>query len=80
MLTRPRLDPPSAAVVRARLAAINFDHEVFEPAEADLLAFFHPATLRQIKALRAWLLDDQERINPVDDWIRMVAINRLIVH
>jgi hypothetical protein len=79
MLCAPRLDPPPVAAVRARLAQIDFLRAVGGPAEADLLAFYHPDTLRQITALRAWLLDS-DALDPVDAWIRMVAINRLTGH
>jgi hypothetical protein len=80
MLCAPRLDPPPAAAVQARLAEIDLSRAVTDPAEADLLAFYHPGTLRQIGALRAWLLDRGAAIDPVDAWIRMVAINRLTGH
>ena len=94
MLCAPRLDPPSAAAVRARLAqidlsgvdlsgvdlsGIDLSRAAADPAEADLLAFYHPDTLRQISALRRWLLA-RDAIDPVDAWIRMVAINRLTGH
>ncbi|HEY0423421.1 MAG TPA: DNA methyltransferase [Rhodopila sp.] len=80
MLSGPRLDPPRVEAVRLRLAEIDLAREVGEPGEADLLAFYHPDTLRQIKALRVWLLERGEAIDPVDAWIRMVAINRLTGH
>ncbi|MEA2740804.1 MAG: hypothetical protein QOH05_4111 [Acetobacteraceae bacterium] len=79
MLCAPRLDPPSVAAVRARLAEIDLSRAEADPAEADLLAFYHPDTLRQISALRAWLLE-RPTLDPVDAWIRMVAINRLTGH
>jgi hypothetical protein len=80
MLCGPRLDPPSIAAVRARLAEIDFSRVVGDPAEADLLAFYHPETLRRISALRVWLLERGGVLDPVDAWIRMVAINRLTGH
>jgi hypothetical protein len=81
MLSGPRLDPPTVAAVRARLAAIDLSTAAArDPAEADLLAFYHPDTLRQISALRAWLLSRRDALDPVDAWIRMVAINRLTGH
>lgn len=80
MLTRPRLRPPTPEAVAARLA----EAPLSAPAAVrdDLLAFYHPETLRQLCALRAWLV---ERLSgaapdPVDDWIRMVALNRLTGH
>jgi hypothetical protein len=45
----------------------------------DLLVFYHPQTLQQLCALRAYLLD-RETLDPVDAWIRMVALNRLTGH
>jgi hypothetical protein len=78
MLSAPRLDPPPVAAVRDRLDRIDFARRVTDPAEADLLAFYHPDTLRQITALRAWLLERPG--DAVDAWIRMVAINRLTGH
>jgi hypothetical protein len=80
MLSAPRLDPPPVAAVRDRLQRIDFARQVTDPAEADLLAFYHPATLRQITALRAWLLERPGKVDAVDGWIRMVAINRLAGH
>ncbi len=83
LLTRPRLAPPAADAVADRLAAIPWeDCGTAEP--ADLLAFYSRPTLRRICALRRWLLDrappDQAAPDPVDDWIRMVALNRLTGH
>jgi hypothetical protein len=80
MLCAPRLDPPSVEAVRSKLAEIDLSSAVGDPDEADLLAFYHPDTLRQINALRAWLLDRGDALDRVDAWIRMVAINRLTGH
>src|SRR5881628_4095497 len=49
----------------------------------DLRVFFSEKTLKHICALRSWLLDRAPlggTADPVDDWIRMVAINRLTGH
>ena len=80
MLCAPRLDPPPIAAVRDRLDRLDLSRADPDPAEADLLAFYHPETLRQISALRAWLLRRGDTFDPVDAWIRMVAINRLTGH
>jgi hypothetical protein len=80
MLCAPRLDPPPVDAVRTRLAAIDLSPTITDPAESALLAFYHPDTLRQISALRAWLLERGDALDPVDSWIRMVAINRLTGH
>ena len=80
-LVEPRITPPSLASVRARLQDIpwpTFDTVT----NTDLLTFYHPTTLVQIEGLRAWLLDREAagRLDLVDRWIRMVAINRLTGH
>jgi hypothetical protein len=82
LLTRPRLRPPTLAAVAARLDEVAW--EGGEPDRDDLLAFYHPTTLRRLGALKAWLLrraplDDHDP-DPADDWIRMVALNRLTGH
>lgn len=79
LLTRPRLGPPSLEDVAARLASAPLSSGEIE--REDLLAFYHPDTLRQICALRRWLLDrTTSDADPADDWIRMVALNRLTGH
>jgi len=80
MLSRPRLDPPAITAIGAKLAQIDLSQAPDDPADADLLAFYHPQTLCQIKALRAWLLARADALDPVEGWIRMVALNRLTGH
>lgn len=114
--TRPRLRPPAPDAIARRLHEINLaDADEFPE---DLLVFYHPATLREICALKKYFLGapasrrdsgrgvhaastsewmaplDQlsqtarsERgglkpapLDPVDDWLRMVALNRLTGH
>jgi len=79
MLSAPRLNPPTLRAVAERLAAIDLSIGVADPAEADLLAFYHPQTLRQVTALRAYLRG-KDGPDAVDAWIRMVALNRLTGH
>jgi hypothetical protein len=81
LLTRPRLRPPSLDEVARRLDEIDWEAGVIE--DADLLAFYSPATLRRLCALRRYLLARAPlggEPDAVDDWIRMVAINRLSGH
>jgi DNA methylase len=82
LLTRPRMAPPGPDLVAARLAEVSWDAPGEMP--ADLLAFYHPETLRQVSALRAWLLREAPVAGPCPDhavdWIRMVALNRLTGH
>jgi hypothetical protein len=82
MLIAPRLDPPSLSAIQARLDALDLTHAAAEPGHPELLAFYHPETLRRIVALRRHLLDRAACgvLDPVDAWLRMVAINRLTGH
>jgi hypothetical protein len=61
---------------------VPWDHGTID--RDDLLAFYHPSTLGKLCALRTWLLHrvpvDQAQPDPVDDWIRMVSLNRLTGH
>jgi hypothetical protein len=80
ILTAPRLRPPSVRDVRDRLASLewNYDGELNE----ELLTFYHPDTLREICALRSYISasDSDHSVAEVDNWIRMVATNRLTGH
>jgi DNA methylase len=82
LLTRPRLRPPAIGAIAARLEEIPWRQGADGP--EDLLAFYHPDTLRRLMTLRAWLLArcpiEDPAPDPVDDWIRMVALNRLSGH
>ncbi len=79
-LTRPRLDPPAPGDVQARLAEIDWGDGGEFP--EDLLVFYHPGTLREICALKKHLLrrKARARLDAVDGWIEMVALNRLTGH
>lgn len=80
VLALPRLTPPTLADVITRLASLDLSWH--EPLPEDLLVFFHPDTLAEICALRAWLLerDAAHELDDIDRWIRMVAVNRLTGH
>lgn len=80
MLLRPRLSPPRQEEVEARLASLDLG--ACGEVRSDLLAFYHPDTLREIGALRCYLLARASAgmLDAVDDWIRMVAVNRLTGH
>ncbi|MFO1102242.1 MAG: DNA methyltransferase [Methylocystis sp.] len=80
LLTRPRLNLPALDEIEARLAAAPWGRGEIE--RDDLLAFFHVETLRRICALRRYLLAREKDggLDAVDDWIRMVALNRLTGH
>ena len=81
VLVEPRLQPPSVEAVRERLLTIDWTTVGTELRE-DLLTFYHPDTLREICALKAYLLRRLEtgQLDALDGWIRMVAVNRLTGH
>ena len=80
LLVAPRLNPPTLADVEQRLAEIPLERA--EPTPPELTVFFPPETLAEIAALRAYLIarESSGRLDPVDAWIRMVALNRLTGH
>jgi hypothetical protein len=77
-LTRPRLNPPSQRDVESRLEEIDFGSYREFPEE--LLTFYHPQTLREICALKFHLTERRDEPDPVDEWIALVALNRLTGH
>jgi len=84
-LIAPRLNPPPLDAVSERLRSIqkrSAAKSIIETADADLLAFFHPQTLRDLTVLREYLIerDANGELDPVDAWIRLVATNRLTGH
>ena len=80
MLVEPRLRPPELNAVRDRLASVDWSADGEAPEE--LQTFYHPDTLREIGALKRYLLRRLETgpLDAVDGWIRMVAVNRLTGH
>lgn len=80
ILAEPRFYPPLQKEVEDRLKEIDFGARCDFPEE--LLVFYHPKTLGAIAALRAYFLRRKEgwKLDEVDRWIRMVAINRLTGH
>jgi hypothetical protein len=80
MLAQPRLSPPTEEDVARRLWDIDLRHAVSYPQELEV--FYHRETLREICALREYLLarEYNGRLDAVDRWIRMVAVNRLTGH
>jgi hypothetical protein len=80
ILTRPRLKPPSLTAVAERLRQIDLTHCTHYPQELEV--FYHPETLTEICALREYLLQRERTgdMDEIDQWIRMVAVNRLTGH
>ena len=80
MLIRPRLNPPRQGEVEERLEKMDLTGNV-ETWE-DLLTFYHPETLLEVTHLRRLLLERQTNgtLDHIDEWIRMIAVNRLTGH
>jgi len=80
ILLEPRLSPPTIADVSSRLSEIPWSDS--GELRDDLLVFYHVETLREICALRQYLLNREASgtLDHIDRWIRMVAVNRLTGH
>ncbi|GHF46007.1 DNA methyltransferase [Seohaeicola zhoushanensis] len=82
MLTRPRLRAVTLDDITRALGTVDWKRG--EITRTDLLAFYHPATLERIEALRQWIArrapPDGPAPDAATDWIRMVALNRLSGH
>jgi SAM-dependent methyltransferase len=80
VMARPRLAPPELHEIAERLREIEFDCSGEFPEE--LLVFFHPETLREITALKRYLLarGKSNSLDNLDSWISLVALNRLTGH
>jgi hypothetical protein len=77
---RPRLAPPSLQAVSGRLDTIDLGD--YDEYPEDFLVFYHEDTLARICALKKYLRMRQVKgaYDEVDDWIQMVALNRLTGH
>ena len=80
VLARPRLRLPMLEEVEKRLQEIDLSAQ--DETSEDLLVFFHLETLKQIASLRKYFRQREKKqaLDPVDEWIRMVALNRLTGH
>jgi len=80
ILARPRFFPPDPKEVQERLCGIPLGGN--ERADIDLSMFYHPDTEAEIVSLRSHLRKKEERgtLDQIDEWIRMVATNRLTGH
>jgi len=80
IFVRSRLNPPLLLDVEARLQQINF--KLADECPEELLVFYHPETLMEICALKKYLLGRKNKgeLDNIDDWIWMVATNRLTGH
>jgi hypothetical protein len=70
------MNTPALSDIQERLEEIPLLKNV--KMDSDLLVFFHPETLKRIISLREWFLD--KKLEQIDEWIRMVVLNRLTGH
>lgn len=79
ILTEPRINPPKIMSICERLQNIDWWMSGCLPNPKDnMLTFYHPRTLHQIYSLRKYFR--KQELDKTDDWIRMVATNRLSGH
>lgn len=80
ILIKPRLNPPSMAQIQTRLNNIQMTQTIEN--EIDLSMFYHHDTESELLSIREYLhnrfLRGEE--DSLDEWIRMVATNRLSGH
>ena len=79
-LVKPRLTPPTLSEVRERLTSLDLGDD--GDYRDDLTVFYHPDTLRDICGLRSYLRRRRAKgsIDGIDEWVEMVAVNRLTGH
>jgi len=78
ILTAPRLDPPALGSIAERLRYLAQAMQPAAEIDERLLAFYHPRTLADITRLRDHFMSSPD--DPVDDWLRMICLNRLTGH
>ena len=80
ILCQPRLYPPDLNDLEQYLTQILLEPSL--KSDIDLSMFYESQTLGELVSLQKFLLEKeaQKNLNPLDDWIRMVATNRLTGH
>jgi DNA modification methylase len=80
ILTKARLTPPSDEDLTQRLNQIPIQKNL--KSDLDLTMFFEAKTFLEILSLREYFIDRRDKgVNDhIDDWIQMVATNRLTGH
>jgi len=80
VLTKARLTPPTDAELATRLKEIPIQKGL--KSDLDLSMFFEKKTFQEILSLRQYFIDRRanKKNDHIDDWIQMVATNRLTGH
>jgi len=80
LLARPRFFPPDPEQIKERLERLPLLRD--RALRPDLSMFYHPETERELRSLRRYLLQREKEgcLDHMDEWIRMVATNRLTGH
>ncbi|HTY24586.1 MAG TPA: DNA methyltransferase [Desulfomonilaceae bacterium] len=80
LLARPRFSPPNPDKLEERLSQLPFNNDLRPGIELSM--FFHPKTLEEIVGIRNYLAERRYagQEDHIDQWIRMVASNRLTGH
>jgi DNA modification methylase len=80
VFSRPRLFIPSSQEIETRLEKIKFRNGL--RADIDLSMFYHQDTESEILSLRNYLIGRKKngKEDLIDEWIRMIATNRLTGH
>lgn len=79
ILCRPRLSPPDINELEKRLYSIPF---IKNERDIDLSAFYHSETEQEIISIKKYLQEKRKNKteDEIDEWIRMIATNRLTGH
>ena len=80
LLARPRFFPPDPEQIKERLERLPLLRD--RALRPDLSMFYHPETERELRSLRRYLMQREKEgcLDHMDEWIRMVATNRLTGH
>ena len=76
ILAKPRIKPPTMDDITKRVYSLDFSTEL--TSDIDLSMFYHNDTLQEILCLKRYFLETEN--DYIDDWIRMLATNRLTGH
>jgi len=80
IISKPRLNIPNLLEIKTRLDQIELNNDWV--CDIDLSMFYEEKTLQEILSLKNYLLERKlkNQEDKIDEWIRMVATNRLTGH